>query len=70
MRRCWLWCVAGLACATHADDNTDVYAARVTRVFDGDTVWVKPLAGGGFTPSKPNRVNWYNESRSLSTIKM
>jgi endonuclease YncB( thermonuclease family) len=23
-----------------------VYEARVTRVFDGDTVWVQPLAGG------------------------
>lgn len=25
-----------------------VYEARVTRVFDGDTVWVQPLAGGRF----------------------
>lgn len=24
------------------------YAARVTRVFDGDTLWVKPLAGGRY----------------------
>ena len=41
----WLWCVA---CAAVADDGADVYAARVTRVFDGDTVWVKPLAGGPY----------------------
>jgi len=25
-----------------------VYEARVTRVFDGDTLWVKPLAGGRY----------------------
>ncbi len=25
-----------------------VYEARVTRVFDGDTVWVQPLAGGRY----------------------
>jgi micrococcal nuclease len=25
-----------------------VYAARVTRVFDGDTLWVKPLQGGRY----------------------
>lgn len=25
-----------------------VYEARVTRVFDGDTVWVKPLQGGRY----------------------
>lgn len=24
------------------------YAARVSRVFDGDTLWVKPLAGGRY----------------------
>lgn len=24
------------------------YAARVTRVFDGDTLWVRPLAGGRY----------------------
>jgi endonuclease YncB( thermonuclease family) len=27
---------------------TSVYEARVTRVFDGDTVWVQPLAGGRY----------------------
>ena len=26
----------------------EVYSARVSRVFDGDTVWVKPLAGGPY----------------------
>jgi micrococcal nuclease len=25
-----------------------VYAARVTRVFDGDTLWVKPMQGGRY----------------------
>ena len=25
-----------------------MYEARVTRVFDGDTLWVKPLAGGRY----------------------
>ncbi len=25
-----------------------VYAARVSRVFDGDTVWVRPLEGGRY----------------------
>jgi len=35
-----LWPAPGLA--------AEAYAARVTRVFDGDTVWVKPLAGGPY----------------------
>jgi micrococcal nuclease len=26
----------------------EVYEARVSRVFDGDTLWVKPLAGGRY----------------------
>lgn len=42
----------GLACCllgtAQADEGAQVYAARVTRVFDGDTVWVKPLAGGAY----------------------
>ena len=25
-----------------------MYPARVTRVFDGDTLWVKPVAGGRY----------------------
>ena len=36
----------GLAWAQDAAPR--VYEARVTRVFDGDTVWVQPLAGGRF----------------------
>lgn len=44
-----LWWVAWPASASGADreDNT-VYAAKVTRVFDGDTLWVRPLAGGRY----------------------
>lgn len=26
----------------------EIYAARVSRVFDGDTLWVKPLEGGRY----------------------
>jgi len=37
---CGLWPTVGLA--------EQGYAARVTRVFDGDTVWVKPQAGGPY----------------------
>lgn len=36
--------LAGAAVASWADEA--VYAARVTRVFDADTVWVQPAAGG------------------------
>lgn len=32
----------------HAASDDTVYAARVSRVFDGDTVWVQPLAGGRY----------------------
>jgi endonuclease YncB( thermonuclease family) len=28
--------------------ESKVYEARVTRVFDGDTLWVQPLAGGKY----------------------
>jgi micrococcal nuclease len=28
--------------------TSPVYAARVTRVFDGDTLWIKPLQGGRY----------------------
>ena len=50
-------CVALLLCvaaavppAASAQDTpqTRVYEARVTRVFDGDTVWVQPLTGGRY----------------------
>lgn len=34
--------------AQPADALADVYEARVSRVFDGDTLWVKPLAGGRY----------------------
>lgn len=37
---------AGAQAPTPRDDG--VYAARVSRVFDGDTLWVKPLAGGRY----------------------
>ncbi len=36
------------ACAQAAQARDEIYSARVTRVFDGDTVWVKPLAGGRY----------------------
>lgn len=36
--------LAGVTAASWADEA--VYAARVTRVFDADTVWVRPAAGG------------------------
>lgn len=35
--------------ATRAHERSGVvYEARVTRVFDGDTLWVKPLSGGTY----------------------
>ncbi|HAX18677.1 MAG TPA: nuclease [Hydrogenophaga sp.] len=35
--------------ATRSNErNGVVYEARVTRVFDGDTLWVKPLEGGRY----------------------
>lgn len=43
--------VWGQARASEAADGVatpPVYAARVTRVFDGDTLWVKPLQGGRY----------------------
>ena len=52
MRCCWLlWglaLVALNACAQEASHEEDVYSARVSRVFDGDTLWVKPLDGGKY----------------------
>lgn len=44
-------CVALMAVAVQAQDKPgqdEVYTARVSRVFDGDTLWVKPLAGGKY----------------------
>lgn len=40
--------VALSAGAQRAQRQDEVYSARVSRVFDGDTVWVKPLAGGPY----------------------
>jgi micrococcal nuclease len=45
-----------VAVADAADNEADqksrpkekVYLAKVTRVFDGDTLWVRPLAGGRY----------------------
>lgn len=43
------WGVAGAQDAAAPQVNeARVYEARVTRVFDGDTVWVQPLAGGRY----------------------
>ena len=43
-------CSAVLSPVARADDPPaeTVYAARVSRVFDGDTLWVKPLDGGRY----------------------
>ena len=52
MKRCWvgvgLALVALSAGAQDEQGRDEVYSARVSRVFDGDTVWVKPLAGGQY----------------------
>ena len=52
MKACWFGvCFALAAWAAGAQDTSnqdEVYSARVSRVFDGDTVWVKPLAGGKY----------------------
>ncbi|QHE77494.1 thermonuclease family protein [Hydrogenophaga sp. PBL-H3] len=45
------WCVLLMvmsASAQEAVPQDEAYSARVSRVFDGDTVWVKPLAGGKY----------------------
>lgn len=53
---CW-WRAAALACGLSlgaapalADEppTETVYSARVSRVHDGDTLWVKPLDGGRY----------------------
>jgi endonuclease YncB( thermonuclease family) len=44
-----LFCLPAAATVTDADKRgLAAYEARVTRVFDGDTLWVKPLAGGKY----------------------
>ncbi len=41
--------LAETAAATRAVERDGVvYEARVTRVFDGDTLWIKPLKGGRY----------------------
>jgi micrococcal nuclease len=45
---CALVCFPALAEASDASRSAQVYEARVTRVFDGDTLWVKPVAGGRY----------------------
>ncbi len=40
--------VALSAGAQGAQGQGETYSARVSRVFDGDTVWVKPMAGGPY----------------------
>jgi micrococcal nuclease len=46
----WLPLLPGIdaAAAEATADTPKVYAARVSRVFDGDTLWVKPLDGGRY----------------------
>lgn len=43
-----LWPDIDAAAAEATGDTPKVYAARVSRVFDGDTLWVKPLDGGRY----------------------
>jgi len=53
LSRGWLLCAAALAWTSAVAQASgpredEVYAARVSRVFDGDTLWVKPLEGGRY----------------------
>ncbi len=41
-------CVPALAQSSAESRPTRVYEARVTLVFDGDTLWVQPLDGGRY----------------------
>jgi micrococcal nuclease len=44
-----LWLSVATGCSSSAGATTKVeYRARVTRVHDGDTVWVKPQDGGRY----------------------
>lgn len=44
-----LWLAAAMGLSSPSDAATArEYQARVTRVHDGDTVWVKPLEGGRY----------------------
>lgn len=52
----WLLCMLFVAGAVAAEPRTahrerasdPVYVAEVTRIFDGDTLWVRPAAGGRY----------------------
>ncbi len=39
---------AGAPVAAREAAQETVYAARVSRVFDGDSLWIRPLAGGPY----------------------
>ncbi len=41
-------CACSFAQSSAATRAANVYEARVTRVFDGDTLWVQPLDGGRY----------------------
>jgi micrococcal nuclease len=45
---CAVLALASAGALHAAGDPPTVYAARVSRVFDGDTLWVKPLDGGRY----------------------
>lgn len=42
------WLLVALLAVPTARAGAERYSARVTRVHDGDTVWVQPLAGGPY----------------------
>lgn len=44
----WLFTCGAAGAQASAPSEDDVYAARVSRVFDGDTLWVKPASGGRY----------------------
>jgi micrococcal nuclease len=44
----WLFTFGAAGVQASAPREDDVYAARVSRVFDGDTLWVKPASGGRY----------------------
>lgn len=41
-------CLAASVAGADRPPEREVYPARVTRVFDGDTLWVKSVAGGRY----------------------
>lgn len=44
-RWAWLWCVAWGWCAALAAQDGSPIEARVVRVVDGDSLWVRPASG-------------------------